>query len=62
MPKVECLLADALSYAKKYNPKLVIDMATLTGSAMRAIGKYGIVSMQSGADSEFKQLSKSGEM
>ena len=24
------ILADALSYAKKYNPELVIDMATLT--------------------------------
>jgi len=55
------LLADALSYAKKYDPKLVIDVATLTGSAMRAIGKYGIVSMQSKAESEFKQLTKSGE-
>ncbi len=55
------LLADALSYAKKYDPKLVIDVATLTGSALRAIGKYGIVSMQSGAGSEFKQLTKSGE-
>ncbi len=34
------ILADALSYAKKYNPKLVIDMATLTGSAMRALGPF----------------------
>ena len=27
------ILADALSFAKKYNPCLVIDLATLTGSA-----------------------------
>ena len=33
-------IADALHYAKKYNPKLVIDVATLTGSAVRAVGKY----------------------
>jgi leucyl aminopeptidase len=38
-------LADALSYAKKYKPDLVIDIATLTGSAARAIGKEGIVFM-----------------
>jgi leucyl aminopeptidase len=39
------ILADALSYAKKYNPKIVIDLATLTGAAARAIGKQGIVAM-----------------
>jgi leucyl aminopeptidase len=55
------LLADALSYAKKYKPELVIDVATLTGSAMRAIGTYGIVGMQAKAGTEFKQLAKSGE-
>ena len=32
------ILADALSYAKKYNPELVIDMATLTGAAIVAVG------------------------
>jgi leucyl aminopeptidase len=36
------ILADALHYAKKYNPELVIDLATLTGAAARAIGEYGI--------------------
>jgi leucyl aminopeptidase len=39
------ILADALSYASKYKPQLVIDLATLTGSAARAIGKEGIVYM-----------------
>ncbi len=55
------ILADALSYAKKYNPQLVIDAATLTGAAARAIGKYGIVGMQAKADNEFKNLRASGE-
>jgi leucyl aminopeptidase len=32
------LLADALSFAKKYRPALVIDLATLTGAAVRAVG------------------------
>jgi len=39
------LLADALSYAKEYHPELVIDVATLTGSASMAIGQHGIVAM-----------------
>ncbi len=55
------ILADALSYAKQYDPELVIDAATLTGAAMRAIGKYGIVAMQSGAAKEYSLLAKSGE-
>ena len=54
------ILADALSYAKKFDPELVIDLATLTGAAARAIGKYGIVAMNSGADREFNRLKKSG--
>lgn len=32
------LLADALDYAKKYDPDLVIDIATLTGGIMVALG------------------------
>jgi len=55
------VLADALCYAKKYNPELVIDFATLTGAAVRAIGKYGIVAMGT-ADTQVQQeLSESGE-
>ncbi|MDQ3019258.1 MAG: leucyl aminopeptidase [Bacteroidota bacterium] len=32
------ILADALSYASQFNPKAVIDMATLTGAVVIAIG------------------------
>ena len=32
------LLADALSYAKTYKPSLVVDLATLTGAAVVALG------------------------
>lgn len=39
------ILADALSYAKKYNPDLVIDVATLTGAADIVAGKYASVVM-----------------
>lgn len=36
------ILADALVYAKKYEPMLVIDLATLTGAAAAVTGPYGI--------------------
>ncbi|MCD4773388.1 MAG: leucyl aminopeptidase family protein [Bacteroidales bacterium] len=55
------ILADALAYAKKYKPALVIDFATLTGSAQRAIGKYATVAMQSKAKMELSKLQISGE-
>jgi leucyl aminopeptidase len=45
MPKEGCLLGDALSWAGQYDPELVIDLATLTGSAAAAIGSHGIVAM-----------------
>ncbi len=33
------ILADALGYAQDYDPKLIVDVATLTGSAMGALGQ-----------------------
>ena len=53
------ILADALSYASKYDPELVIDIATLTGAASRAIGKYGIVAMGNN-DKWMKEVKDSG--
>ncbi|MBN2756904.1 MAG: leucyl aminopeptidase [Bacteroidales bacterium] len=54
------ILADALSYAEKYKPELVIDFATLTGAAVMAIGEYGIVSMGNADDVTFNKLETSG--
>jgi leucyl aminopeptidase len=54
------ILADALSYAQKYNPELVIDVATLTGAAMRAIGSEGIVYMGTADDKTKQAISESG--
>lgn len=34
------ILADGLAYAKRYSPAVVIDVATLTGAAMVALGVY----------------------
>lgn len=54
------LLADALSYAKKFDPLLVIDLATLTGAAHAAIGKYGMVGMHSKAGKQMENLKEAG--
>jgi leucyl aminopeptidase len=39
------ILADALHYAKKLSPDLVIDFATLTGAAVRALGSHAVCYM-----------------
>lgn len=54
------ILADALGFASKYEPELVIDLATLTGAASRTIGSYGIVAMQANANTEFELLKQCG--
>lgn len=48
------ILADALGYAKKYKPALVIDLATLTGAALIAVGHQASC-MMSTADSLTRQ-------
>ncbi len=58
------ILADALIFAKQYQPKLVVDIATLTGSAAHAIGNQGIVAMSNIDNSEnqlFDELKISGD-
>jgi leucyl aminopeptidase len=48
------ILADALAYAKKYKPELVIDLATLTGAQVVAVGYHGSAFMGT-AGTEAKQ-------
>lgn len=48
------ILADALTYAKRFDPELVIDVATLTGSASAAVGPHAFVAMGT-ASLEIKQ-------
>ncbi len=55
------ILADALSYAQKYDPELVIDMATLTGAAHAAVGKEAIVYMSTAGIRVNEDLEESGE-
>ncbi len=55
------ILADALSYADKYQPEFVVDLATLTGAAAVAIGKYGVVVMgNEKSEKQMLQLKNSG--
>ncbi|WP_205503317.1 leucyl aminopeptidase family protein [Rufibacter psychrotolerans] len=56
------ILADALHFAKRYNPALVIDIATLTGAAARAIGREGIVMMGTADDLVKTDLKLAGEV
>ncbi len=56
------ILADCLAYAKKYSPKLVLDFATLTGSAASTLGNAGIVCMGTASDATKQKLKESGHM
>lgn len=54
------ILADALSYAQKDDPELVIDVATLTGSASMAVGEHAVVTMGTASDKLFAKLDRTG--
>jgi leucyl aminopeptidase len=49
------ILADAISYAEKYSPELIIDIATLTGSAAMTFGNQAIALMTN-ADKKYVSL------
>lgn len=56
------ILADALSFAKRYDPEVVIDLATLTGAAVVAVGNEGIALMGTKSDKAKKILAVAGEI
>ncbi len=55
------VLADALHYAKKYNPEIVFDFATLTGAASAIVGDNGIICMGNIDEEQKNKLKSSGE-
>ena len=55
------ILADALTYAQKFKPELIIDMATLTGACVVALGKH-MSGLMSNSDSLAKELTSAGEL
>ena len=54
------ILADALTYSKKFDPELVIDAATLTGAAHRAVGEHATCIMGTAKQTYFNELEQAG--
>lgn len=54
------ILADALHWAKRYKPELVLDFATLTGAASAAVGEHGIVCMGTATEQTKQAFANSG--
>jgi len=54
------ILADALTYVGRYNPRVVIDLATLTGACIIALGHHASAVLGN-HDGLIRQLLKAGE-
>ena len=55
------VLCDALTYAQKFQPQALIDVATLTGACVIALGKYAAGVMTKGDDDLARELIAAGE-
>jgi len=55
------ILADAIAYADKYKPEVIIDAATLTGAAVRAIGDKAAIIMGNADKSYIKEIENAGK-
>lgn len=55
------ILADGLAYATRYKPRAIIDVATLTGACIVALGKFAI-GMFGNDDALKRRVEKAGEM
>lgn len=55
------ILCDALAFAQKYDPQLVMDFATLTGAAARALGSYGSAMIGTAPDSVKDAVKQAGD-
>jgi leucyl aminopeptidase len=55
------ILADALSYASKYNPAAIIDVATLTGACIVALGD-DVIGMLGTDDQLKKEINKAAQV
>jgi len=56
------ILADALHYAKRYEPQLVIDLATLTGAAAAITGHLGSVAVGTATEQIAKLVAHGDEV
>jgi leucyl aminopeptidase len=57
------ILADALTYSLRYQPKAIIDVATLTGACVIALGDYviGLMGNDEGLLKRVEEASRTGE-
>ena len=55
------ILCDALDYATKFKPKLIIDIATLTGACVAALGKHasGLMTQDAGLERKLTAAGRS---
>jgi leucyl aminopeptidase len=56
------ILADALAYSNKYEPELVVDVATLTGAAVRALGTKTSIIMGNAPGKIFRKLERASDL
>lgn len=54
------IMADAISYAGKYSPEIIIAIATLTGSAAMTFGNKAIAAMGNAGKNYFGKLEEAG--
>ncbi|MEI8032563.1 MAG: leucyl aminopeptidase [Chlorobiaceae bacterium] len=54
------ILADALTYAQKYKPDVIIDLATLTGACIVALG-YSVAGLFSNSDTLADEIFQAGQ-
>ncbi len=55
------ILADAITYAKKYNPRAVVECSTLTGASLVALGMQASALMTCGDEEFILKLMRLGE-
>jgi leucyl aminopeptidase len=55
------ILCDALTYAQRFEPQALIDVATLTGACVVALGKYAAGVMTKDSDDLARELLAAGE-
>jgi len=55
------ILCDALTYAQRFEPAALVDVATLTGACVVALGKYATGVMTKASDDLARELIDAGE-
>ena len=54
------ILADAIAFANQFDPQLIVELSTLTGSTVMALGSQGMAAMGTANNLTFAQLEQAG--